>query len=89
MAAMSGFRVRASMCETCIYRPEQGADFVKRLEDQVRDPNMEGHFRGHRECHDKPKGACCRGFWNRHKDRFDLGQLAQRLGFVRFVKEGD
>jgi len=31
--------------------------------------------------------ACCRGFWNAHKDEFQLGQVAQRLGLVRFVKE--
>ena len=26
--------------------------------------------------------ACCRGFWNRHKDEFAVGQVAQRLGLV-------
>jgi hypothetical protein len=29
---------------------------------------------------------CCRGFWNRHKDKFALGQIAQRLGWVVFIK---
>jgi hypothetical protein len=30
--------------------------------------------------------ACCAGFWRRHRDRFTLGQLAQRLGWVRKVR---
>ena len=33
----------------------------------------------------KARGACCRGFWNRHKDQFPLGQVAQRLNAVVFV----
>jgi hypothetical protein len=41
-------------------------------------------FKGWRVCHHS-KDVCCRGFWNRHKDEFQAGQLAQRLGWVEFV----
>lgn len=81
-----GLVVRASQCATCIYRPEQGADFIARLEAQIADPTMPGYFRGWRECH-TPKarsGTVCRGFWDRHRDHFDVGQIAQRLGLVIF-----
>jgi hypothetical protein len=47
---------------------------------------MEGYFKGHRICHHS-KDACCRGFWNRHKNHFTAGQLAQRLNAVEFVDE--
>lgn len=59
---------------------------IKNLEAAVADRHMPGFFRGHRICHHS-NDVCCRGFWNRHKDKFTLGQIAQRLGLVRFVQE--
>lgn len=70
------------MCATCIYKPKMGFD-IEHLEDQVRD-KYPGFFKGYRICHHSTD-VCCRGFWQRHKDSFQLGQIAQRLGFVRFV----
>ena len=80
-----GFRVQRRMCKTCIYRPSSTLSIAK-LEADVADPRMPGFFKGHRICHHS-KTACCRGFWNRHKDKFTLGQIAQRLGFVKFVDD--
>ena len=77
-----GFKVQAKMCSSCIYRPDSPLD-LKKLEDQVRDKYV--GFKGHRICHHSTD-VCCRGFWNEHKDKFPLGQIAQRLGFVEFVK---
>ena len=78
-------KVQSKQCETCIYRKDSSLD-IKQLESQVADPNMEGYFKGHRICHHS-KDVCCRGFWNRHKDQFTLGQIAQRLDLVEFVTE--
>lgn len=80
------FAVRETMCESCIYRPDSSLDIVS-LEDQVRDPKMAGHFKGFRMCHTPKRmsGLVCRGFWDRHRDHFDGGQLAQRLGIVEFT----
>lgn len=61
---------------------------LKELERQIADPRMRGHFTGHRICHHS-KDVCCRGFWNKHKDHFDAGQLAQRLGLIEFVNVDD
>lgn len=80
---MSGFKVMAKQCETCIYKPNLRWDVVK-LEAPIKD--RWGFFKGHRICHHS-KGSCCRGFWNRYKDKFALGQIAQRLGLVVFDKE--
>ena len=82
---LDGFRVRHKMCDTCIYLPTSPLD-IRKLEADVADKY--GGFKGHRICHHSPKGApmCCRGFWNRHKDKFAMGQIAQRLGWVVFVK---
>lgn len=77
-----GFRVQARQCATCIYRPDCALN-IKRLEDQVRDKYM--GFTAHRTCHHSTD-VCCRGFWDRHKDEFQAGQIAQRLNAVEFVE---
>jgi hypothetical protein len=75
------FKVQQRMCSTCIYRPNSPLD-IKELEERVKDPHM--GFKEHRICHHS-KDACCRGFWDRHKDEFPIGQIAQRLRLVEFV----
>lgn len=75
------FAIQERQCATCIYRTDSALD-LKKLEAAIADGY--GGFKSFRVCHHS-KTACCRGFWNRHKDKFQLGQLAQRLGFVRFV----
>ncbi len=77
------FKVQSKPCSTCIYRKDSPLD-LKQLEDAVRDRYM--GFWTHRVCHHS-EDACCRGFWNRHKDRFQAGQIAQRLNLVQFVDE--
>lgn len=76
-------RVQRKQCATCIYRPDSPLD-LKQLEAAVADEH--GGFRGHRVCHHS-NDACCAGFWARHKDKFQLGQLAQRLGVVQLVDD--
>lgn len=78
------FEVQARQCTTCIYHKSSPLDLQK-LEAQIADKRMPGFFSGHRICHHS-KTACCRGFWDRHKDKFSLGQITQRLGFVVFVR---
>lgn len=77
----TGFEVQRKACATCIYRKDSPLD-INALEAQVADDF--GGFKGHRVCHHS-RTACCRGFWNRHKDKFALGQIAQRLKAVVFV----
>lgn len=81
------FKVRNRRCKTCIYRNNSALD-IKRLEKEIADPSMSGFFETFRACHDvyPDTDLCCRGFWNRHKDDFQLGQLAQRLDAVEFVE---
>ena len=82
------FKVQARLCATCIYRPGFGWR-LKHLEDQCRDRRTPWFFKSYRQCHHGKRGhkTCCRGFWNRHKHQFLMGQLAQRLGWVEFVNE--
>jgi hypothetical protein len=54
------------------------------LLDEIRDPRMAGHFAGYRVCHHSRR-AVCAGFWARHRDAFDLGQIAQRFDLMQFV----
>lgn len=77
------FRVQSQPCATRIYRKDNPLD-LQRLEDAVRDRYV--GFKGHRVCHHSGD-ACCRGFWNAHKDEFPMGQIAQRLGMVEFVSD--
>ena len=78
-------RVQRRQCETCIYRKDSPLN-IKQLEAQIADPRMSGHFTGHRICHHSDD-AVCAGFWARHKNDFDAGQLAQRLGLVQLVDD--
>jgi len=77
------FLVQQKPCTTCIYRKDSLLN-IKKLEEEIHDPFMEGEFKSYRICHHS-KDVCCRGFWDRHKQRFNLGRIAQRLGVVRFV----
>jgi hypothetical protein len=81
--SLTSFQVQSKQCSTCIYRKDSPLD-LKRLEAEISDPYMKGFFAGHRICHHS-ETACCRGFWNRHKDQFTAGQMAQRLNIVEFV----
>ena len=76
-------RVASDQCPTCIYRKDSPLD-LQQLEAEIADPRMAGFFKGHRICHSLD-GACCRGFWDRHKDSFTAGQISQRLGLVKMV----
>ena len=77
------FPVQSKQCETCIYRDDSPLDLLK-LEEQIADSY--GGFTSYRQCHHTDKTpACCAGFWAKHKDNFQVGQIAQRLGLVEFV----
>jgi hypothetical protein len=82
-ATLGRFKVQAEACRTCIYREDSQLDLEK-LEYRVRDKYV--GFKGHRICHHSDD-ACCRGFWNRHKDEFADGQIAQRLGLIEYVND--
>ena len=76
-----GFKIQKTPCATCIYKASSPLD-IKELESQV--ANSFGGFDGYRICHHGTT-ACCHGFWKRHKNQFQLGQIAQRLGLVELV----
>lgn len=82
-AALGTLKVQAEACSTCVYRKDSRLD-PDALDDRVRDPHI--GFKGYRICHHSDD-ACCRGFWNRHKDEFAAGQIAQRLGLVEYVHD--
>lgn len=82
-AKVAGFRVQAKACTTCIYRKDSPLD-LPALEAVIADPY--GGFRGYRVCH-QSRDVCCRGFWNRWKNHFAVGQIAQRLDLVVFVAD--
>jgi len=47
-------------------------------------------FQGYRACHHaESNDVCCQGFWKRHKDEFQAGQIAQRLNLVDLVDVDD
>jgi hypothetical protein len=80
------FKVQRKQCPTCIYGKRSGVRrSIAQLEAQIADPHMPGFFLGYRVCHHSD-GVCCAGFWRRWKDHFTLGQIAQRLGWVRYVE---
>ena len=77
-----GFPVKRRRCSSCIYRKDSPFPLAKH-EDEVRDKHV--GFSGFRLCH-HGNDACCRGFWDHHRDEFAAGQIAQRLNLIRWVK---
>ncbi len=71
------FKVQKKQCSTCIFRKGSPLD-VSRL---VREALSKDSYR---ICHHS-KDVCCRGFWNKYKDHFNLGRIMQRLNAVQFV----
>jgi hypothetical protein len=76
--------VQRRRCATCIFSARWTKEHLATLLDEIRDPRLSGHFKGYRVCHHSDYAVCAE-FWARHRDSFDAGQLAQRLGLVRFV----
>lgn len=74
------FKVQTKQCPTCIYLLNSPLN-LDILEGEIRDGDG---FKSYRICHHS-HDVCCRGFWDRHKDKFQLGRIAQRLGLVQFV----
>lgn len=78
------FKVQKKQCKSCIYRKSSSLS-VKKLEGDILKDKYTGQFEGYRICHHS-HDVCCRGFWNRFKDKFNLGRIAQRMGWVEFVE---
>lgn len=82
------FKVQKNACSTCIYRKDSPLS-IRKLERDIAGWTK-GEFSGYRICHHAgDQDVCCRGFWNKHKDHFNLGRIAQRLGAVEFVNVDD
>ena len=76
-------RRRTEMCKTCIYRPVN-RDVLPRLEAEIADPHMEGHFSGWRACHEADDTeTVCEGFRLKHGQHCTPVQIAARLGLLR------
>lgn len=72
-------KVQKKPCSTCIYRKDSPLQRdLKRIE---RRAAAKGRWQ---VCHHSDD-VCCRGFWNKSKNTFNLGRIAQRLGMVVFV----
>lgn len=82
---MSGFKVQSQPCSTCIYSKNTPVRrSIAALERELGKDSI-GNFLGWRTCHHSDD-VCCRGFWNRHKNHFNLGRIIQRLGGPEFVE---
>ena len=75
------FKVQSKRCATCIFNSNSPLDLAELLSEVADD---HGGFTGHRVCHHSDD-VCCRGFWDKYKNDFQLGQVAQRLNMVEFV----
>jgi len=77
--------VLAERCATCVFRPGNLMQLqpgrVRDMVDQaVADQSVI-------VCHatlDTDANACCRGFWDAHRDRVQALQVAERLGVVAY-----
>ena len=71
------FKVQKKQCNSCIYKKNSPLN-IRQLEEEAFKNDS------YRICH-HTEDVCCAGFWERHKDHFNLGRIAQRRGWVEFV----
>jgi hypothetical protein len=78
-------KVQQKQCATCIFNVRfWSKKELSRFLVEIKDPHMRGHYYTHRICHHS-KDAVCAKFWAQYKDRFNVGQIAQRLNLVEYV----
>lgn len=79
--------VRKTKCDQCLFTDNRIVS-QKRAGDVVKDClKRDTYFICHKtQTEDAPQDMCCRGFWDQHKNNFNLGRIAQRLQAVRFVE---
>ncbi len=78
-------KIQKTKCNQCLFSKNRIVD-AKRAAEVIRDAlGKDTYFNCHKA---KIKGAdvCCRGFWDAHKDNFNLGRIAQRLNVIKEVK---
>ena len=81
------FKVRKHRCKTCIFGSRVNWN-LEELLDMIRDPENPESFTSYRVCHDDQDNVperCCRGFWDKHRNDFLLGRVAQIAGVVKEV----
>lgn len=81
-----GVRICADRCPTCIFRPGNLHLNEGRVKDMVSQATQGDA--GSIVCHatlDLRNNAICRGFWDSYRDRVQLLQFAERIGFTKFV----
>lgn len=71
------FKVQNKSCSTCIFNKNSPLNLAKLVKEALEND-------GFRICHHS-KDVCCRGFWNKFKNDFNLGRISQRLNSVEFV----
>lgn len=80
-------KVRKAQCDQCLFSDKKIVS-AKRATDVVKGClKKDTYFICHKtQTEDAPGDMCCRGFWDRFKDNFNLGRIAQRLKMVEFIE---
>jgi len=74
------FRVQGSKCDQCLFSDNKIVN-DDRKEEVLRTTLKKDTFF---VCH-KTDDVCCKGYWDKYKDKFTVGQIAQRLNLMKEV----
>lgn len=81
------FKIQTKQCDQCLFSRRRIVT-AARFKNIIRDCTQLGNEK-HFVCHKaslKGDSVCCRGFWDKYKNNFQLGQVAQRLNLVEEVE---
>lgn len=78
--------IQRQQCDQCLFSRnrivsnERAADIIRGCVEK------DTYFQCHKtQVKGSSQDVCCRGFWDKFKNRFNLGRIAQRLNIVKEV----
>jgi hypothetical protein len=82
-------KVQKKRCNECLFGDNFVVSCEERRDEVIRDAlAKDSYFVCHKSSisnKKKDEDVCCRGYWDAHKDDFNLGRIAQRLGGPYFM----
>ena len=79
-------KVRKTACDQCLFSKNRIVWAVRKNNILRSCLKEDSYFICHKATIEE-QDICCRGYWDRFKDQFNLGRIVQRLGGPEFTYE--
>lgn len=79
--------IQKAKCDQCLFTKNMVVKNNTRRTEIIKSAlNNDTYFICHKSSIASNGDVCCRGFWDKFKNDFNLGRIAQRLNFVNEVE---